>query len=57
MQKTACFRALKARLGSKESKKAKKLIAQGIALGKDVKEDSRPERAKAFLYQMLLPLL
>ena len=29
----ACFRALKARLGSKESKKAKELSAQGNALG------------------------
>ena len=32
----ACFRALKARLGSKESKKAKKLSAQGNTLGKDM---------------------
>ena len=61
----ACFRALKARLGSKEFKKAKELSAQGRPPAPEQSEERpgyicarqmRPTGAKALDIERLLPL-
>ena len=43
-------------VGNQTPRRGKKQSAQGIALGKDVEGNFRPIGAKAFLYQVLLPI-